>query len=256
MHFPSSQVVVSLFASTLLFAQTSTPAAPMAEDRDASYRIYSSLLPLGETASQGWPRGLWLVEDKTVTVVRQDHPCVPPASSNPLGHLDDSMNPHFAVHPPDTIRRISTKSSRTLMLTAMKVSPRSRSQALGTVRYPSSSHARRTEGISIDQVQGAPRSSCCRKVQRSPGPLRFQRSLLQCPSYGRTGVRNPLVWQPLRARIMDRPGPRKRALEAASLECHDMDFLESLAVQFALSRNDADSVDCIPCLRDERCSPD
>lgn len=105
MHFPSSQVVVSLFASTLLFAQTSTPAAPMAEDRDASYRIYSSLLPLGETASQGWPRGLWLVEDKTVTVVRQDHPCVPPASSNPLGHLDDSMNPHFAVHPPDIYQK-------------------------------------------------------------------------------------------------------------------------------------------------------
>jgi hypothetical protein len=82
------------------FAQTSAPAVkpiPMPADRVAdSYRIYSNLIPLGETGNDGWPRDLWLVEDTTVTVVLPDQPCVPSKTSSSFM----SNNPHIAVHPP------------------------------------------------------------------------------------------------------------------------------------------------------------
>ena len=109
MHRLLRQLAVSnLLGATLLFAQTSVPGAhsiPGTEDGTASYRIYSSLIPLGETASKTWPHDLWLVEDKTVAVVPQDQPCVPRPASTTDRHFDLGMNPHTAVHPPDRWRQ-------------------------------------------------------------------------------------------------------------------------------------------------------
>jgi hypothetical protein len=97
-------VLSNLLGATLLLTQTSVPAAgsmAMAED-GPSYGIYSSLLPLGETGGMGWPHGLWLVQNKTVSVVPQHETCVPkPVSTGTAPRFDDTMNPHFAVHPPD-----------------------------------------------------------------------------------------------------------------------------------------------------------
>jgi hypothetical protein len=71
----------------------------MPADRQAdSYRIYSSLIPLGETAGKNWPHDLWLVQDTTITAVPPDQPCSPPPGAN---ELLLGMNPHFAVHAPD-----------------------------------------------------------------------------------------------------------------------------------------------------------
>lgn len=71
--------------------------ADRAED---SYRIYSSLMPLGETAGKNWPRELWLVRDITVTIVSSDLPCQPDSKSVDAS----SMNPHVAIHPTDDHR--------------------------------------------------------------------------------------------------------------------------------------------------------
>jgi hypothetical protein len=74
------------------------PAIFMPADRIAdSYKIYSSLLPLGETAGPGWPHDVLLVQDKTITVVPLDQKCDDPLSA--------TMNPHQAVHPTDDRRQ-------------------------------------------------------------------------------------------------------------------------------------------------------
>jgi hypothetical protein len=71
---------------------------PMPSDKVAeSYRIYSSLIPLGETANKGWPHDLWLVQETTVAVVPAGQPC-PPDLAKRQG-ID--MNPHVSVHPPE-----------------------------------------------------------------------------------------------------------------------------------------------------------
>lgn len=79
--------------------QTLTPPAIlMPADRLAdSYRIYSSLLPLGETAGPNWPHDLLLIQDTTITVVPQNLPC--------NDSLSSEMNPHQAVHPSDGSRQ-------------------------------------------------------------------------------------------------------------------------------------------------------
>lgn len=73
---------------------------PMPADRAAeSYRIYSSLIPLGETAGKDWPHSFWLVRNATITAVQPNQPCRPvPRSDNAAG-FDGGMNPHTAVHP-------------------------------------------------------------------------------------------------------------------------------------------------------------
>ncbi len=100
---PGRLALSNLLGATLLLTQTSAPAAgamAMAED-GPSYGIYSSLLPLGETGGVGWPHGLWLVQNKTVSVVPQDEACVPKTvSTGTAPRFDDTMNPHVAVHPP------------------------------------------------------------------------------------------------------------------------------------------------------------
>jgi hypothetical protein len=82
-------------------AQTNSdrsPAPPIPEDRAAdSYRIYSSLIPLGETAGKDWPHGLWLVQDQTIATVEQGKPCNDPAQF--------VLNPHTAVHAPQSSER-------------------------------------------------------------------------------------------------------------------------------------------------------
>jgi hypothetical protein len=89
------------FCSVCAFAQKSSPAEPaipMPADRaDDSYRIYSSLLPLGETAGNNWPHELWLVQDATISAVPADEPCSPPPNTD---HSAPGMNPHLDVHPP------------------------------------------------------------------------------------------------------------------------------------------------------------
>jgi hypothetical protein len=98
-----------ILGSTFVAAQQSAaksnrPSEPisMPADRIAdSYRIYSSLMPLGETAGKDWPHELWLVRDTTVTVVPSDLPCQPDSKSVDAS----SMNPHVAVYPSDNRRK-------------------------------------------------------------------------------------------------------------------------------------------------------
>jgi hypothetical protein len=58
-----SQLVLIALCGAPLFAQEVSPAPiPMPADRTSdSYRIYSSLIPLGETAGKGWSHEVWLV---------------------------------------------------------------------------------------------------------------------------------------------------------------------------------------------------
>jgi hypothetical protein len=90
----------SLVCISGLFGQhtATSPAIPMPADRVAdSYRIYSGLLPLGETAGPNWPHDVLLVQDTTITVIPPDQKCNDPLSS--------TMNPHQAVHPSDDRRQ-------------------------------------------------------------------------------------------------------------------------------------------------------
>jgi hypothetical protein len=94
-----SLLILLSLAAAAVFAQTATPAItvmPQDRARDA-YLIYSSLLPLGETAGSGWPHDLWLVRDTTIEVIPAAQPCAPKPGSK-----EDSfdMNPHIAVQPP------------------------------------------------------------------------------------------------------------------------------------------------------------
>jgi hypothetical protein len=77
-------------------AASNPPTIAMPADRAAdSYTIYSSLIPLGETAGKDWPHEYWLVQDATVGVVPADQPChVEPSKQNQF-----DMNPHIGVHP-------------------------------------------------------------------------------------------------------------------------------------------------------------
>jgi hypothetical protein len=80
-------------------AKTQAAPIPMPADRqEDSYRIYSKLIPLGETAGKDWPHDLWLVQDATIAAVPPDQPCSPPPDTK---ELDLGMNPHFAVHAPE-----------------------------------------------------------------------------------------------------------------------------------------------------------
>lgn len=75
---------------------TDPPAIAMPADRAAdSYAIYSSLIPLGETAGKDWPHDYWLVQDATVAVVPADQACRPAPSRQ--DQFD--MNPNVGVHP-------------------------------------------------------------------------------------------------------------------------------------------------------------
>ena len=95
-------VQVGVLLGQSAFAQEAkTESAPIAmpADRQAdSYRIYSSLIPLEETAGKNWPPGLWLVQDTTIGAVPPDQPCSPPLDAK---EPSIGMNPHFAVHAPD-----------------------------------------------------------------------------------------------------------------------------------------------------------
>jgi hypothetical protein len=95
-------VQVGVLLGQSAFAQEAkTESAPIAmpADRQAdSYRIYSSLIPLEETAGKNWPHGLWLVQDTTIGAVPPDQPCSPPLDAK---EPSIGMNPHFAVHAPD-----------------------------------------------------------------------------------------------------------------------------------------------------------
>ena len=77
---------------------------PMSAERSAdSYAIYSSLLPLGETA--GWKASFYAVRDSTVASLPPNAPClVPPAKSALDRARTGSMNPHTAVTPPEEQR--------------------------------------------------------------------------------------------------------------------------------------------------------
>ncbi|HEV2279846.1 MAG TPA: hypothetical protein VGS02_16835 [Acidobacteriaceae bacterium] len=103
-HSIVSLGVLPLFCAAsvaqLTAPQPKAPAAiPMPAWRAAeSYAIYSKAMPLGETASPGWPHDLWLIKDATITAVRPNEPChTDPKSSD---KYSTSMNPHIGVHPP------------------------------------------------------------------------------------------------------------------------------------------------------------
>jgi hypothetical protein len=100
-----------LLACAVLFPSVlvgqSPPAAPsplidMPTDRAAeSYLIYSSLIPVGETAGKDWPHEFWLVQDATVSVVPPDQPCYQEPVGGRVTAFNSGMNPHNAVHPPE-----------------------------------------------------------------------------------------------------------------------------------------------------------
>jgi hypothetical protein len=79
-------------------ADQPAPIVMPADHASDSYRIYSSLIPLGETGLPGWPHKIWLVADTTIAAVPPDHPCLPPTLSSNDPAFE--MNPHMAVHPP------------------------------------------------------------------------------------------------------------------------------------------------------------
>ncbi len=107
--------VLFMVSSTIAPGQTkgataAKPTAPilMPVDRASdSYRIYSSLMPLGETAGKAWPHKLWLVQNTTVTVISPDEPCQVKPTSQPdaASLLSMGMNPHVAVRPSDDRRQ-------------------------------------------------------------------------------------------------------------------------------------------------------
>ncbi|HEX4066030.1 MAG TPA: hypothetical protein VHZ09_08385 [Acidobacteriaceae bacterium] len=82
-------------ASALVFATSCmgqsphpppTLAEPVAMPADVaadSYAIYSSLMPLGETANKSWPHEYWLVREATVTAVPPKKPCRPEKPAEP-----------------------------------------------------------------------------------------------------------------------------------------------------------------------------
>jgi hypothetical protein len=98
LHAFSVVAGLTVLVTALSGQAKSDPAIPMPADRVAdSYKIYSSLLPLGETAGPGWPHDVLLVQDMTITVIPLDQKCNDPLSA--------TMNPHQAVHPTDDRRQ-------------------------------------------------------------------------------------------------------------------------------------------------------
>lgn len=103
--FRLSSVVLFACAAVCLGQSQPPKPAPMPPDRAAaSYAIYSSLMPIGETAGKGWPHDFWIVRDATVTVVQPGQPCRPPPS-DAHNAFQNLMNPHLAVHPPADRRK-------------------------------------------------------------------------------------------------------------------------------------------------------
>src|SRR6185437_2924016 len=79
-----------------LYAQqgnTKNHAIPMPADRVRdSYRVYSALMPIGETAGNGWPHKLWLIKNTTETVIPKDKRCTPvPGFEYPLPQNEDFL---------------------------------------------------------------------------------------------------------------------------------------------------------------------
>lgn len=98
----------TLLLPTVLFAQHSAttpkllPVISMPSDRATdSYLIYSSLIPLGETAGKDWPHEVWLLQDATIALIPADQPCLGTPETKSESRFSSSMNPHFAVHPPE-----------------------------------------------------------------------------------------------------------------------------------------------------------
>jgi len=80
------------------------PLSMPADRVSDSFQIYSSLIPLGETANPRWSHEKWLVADSTVTVVPDDEPCSPAIDPERAKKFSPSMNPHLAVHFPEKYR--------------------------------------------------------------------------------------------------------------------------------------------------------
>ncbi|MEK6396632.1 MAG: hypothetical protein V4734_00970, partial [Terriglobus sp.] len=80
--------------------QQELPPLPMAQsDATDTYAIYSSLLPLGETAA--WKASFYAVRDVTVNAIPADAPCMAPTAKTAMERaMTGTMNPHNAVTPP------------------------------------------------------------------------------------------------------------------------------------------------------------
>lgn len=105
-HSPRGCLIGLIFVAASAIAQQGPTKAAlpkpiaMPTDRAAeTYRIYSSLIPLGETGSSMWPHELWLVRETTITAVPLDQPCWINPEGGKNGY-SSGMNPHTAVHPP------------------------------------------------------------------------------------------------------------------------------------------------------------
>lgn len=107
------RLLASIVASSTLWIcvhdanaqQPELPPVPMAQgDVTDTYAIYSSLLPLGETAE--WKASFYAVRDVTVNAIPENAPCmVPPAKTAMERAMAGTMNPHNAVTPPPEQRQ-------------------------------------------------------------------------------------------------------------------------------------------------------
>jgi len=107
--FLAGALVVIALSSAVTAQEQNARSAPMpmpADRATESYQIYSSLMPLGETAGRNWPHERWLVADATVTVVPDGESCKldPTTLDKNSVEARTSMNPHLAVHPPENRR--------------------------------------------------------------------------------------------------------------------------------------------------------
>jgi hypothetical protein len=66
-----------------------------ADRAEASYQIYSMLMPVGTFGSSGLARELWLLRDTTELVVPLDQSC----KGEEGNRSRPSLNPHTAIHP-------------------------------------------------------------------------------------------------------------------------------------------------------------
>jgi len=79
-------------------------AGAMPADRISdSFQIYSMLIPVGETANEGWPHDLWLVADATIEAVESNLPCETSPQDDPLKNrrFFQVLSPHLAIEFPD-----------------------------------------------------------------------------------------------------------------------------------------------------------
>lgn len=129
---------VTVLAWSGSIAAQDHPAPPTPADRTAdTFRIYSSLVPLGETAGPDWPHGLWLIRDETLEMASPGQPC----------HSNRSFmtDPRSSVHPPSD--RQQDFGDPAGLRSPLPRSLRSSQRIMGFERNGAAADAGRTAGV-------------------------------------------------------------------------------------------------------------